>query len=175
MPGSVPVLIVTGPVGVGKTTVAQAVSDLLAQADLAHAYVDIDILRWHYPARPDDRFSARLGMKNLAAIWTNYQEYGASRLVVADVIETREDLDRYRTAIPGADIFLARLRAPLETLAQRIRQRETGSSLEWHLERAPVLAALMDRNRLEDQLVETDSKPVMQVAEEILVAWLPNR
>lgn len=172
MQTGVSVLIITGPVGVGKTTVALMVSELLEQAGIAHACVDLDTLRWHYPPLPGDRFSVRLAMKNLAAIWVNYQDYGASRLIVADVIETCDELDRYRTGIPGAEIFVVRLRASLETLAQRVRRREIGSGLEWHLARAPVLAAIMDRNQVEDQLVETEGKSVMQIAEEILAVWL---
>jgi len=175
MQTGVPVLIITGPVGVGKTTVAFTVSELLEQIGIAHAYVDLDTLRWHYPRPPDDYFSIRLAMKNLAAIWTNYQEYAASRLIVADVIEARDELDRYRAAIPGAELFVIRLRASLEILAQRVRQRESGSGLEWHLARIPVLAALMDRNQVEDQLVETDNRPVIQIAKEILAAWLPGQ
>ena len=171
MQASVPVLIVTGPVGVGKTTVASAVSELLEEAAVAHACVDLDALRWHYPPMPEDRFSVQLAMQNLAAIWVNFQAYSATRLIVADVIEARDELERYRTAIPGAEIFVVRLRASLETLAQRVRKRETGSGLEWHLERAPVLAAIMDHNNVEDLLIETDGKFVIQIAEEILAAW----
>src|SRR5579875_404882 len=174
MQTSVPVLIITGPVGVGKTTVAWMVSELLEQANVAHACIDIDALRWHYPRPLDDPFSTRLAMKNLAAIWANFQEYGATHLVVADVIEEPEDLNRYRATIPSAEIFVVRLRASLETLAQRIRQREIGDGLEWHLARAPVLVEIMERNKLENLLVETDSKPIKQIAEEILAAWLPR-
>lgn len=166
----VPIMIVTGPVGVGKTTVALEISELLEQSGRAHACVDLDALRWHYPRRPDDRFSTRLAMKNLAAIWLNFREYGATSLVVADVIETRSGLDRYRAAIPGADIFVVRLTASLQTLAQRLKQRELGLSLDWHLQRAPELTAIMERNNVEDLLVATDGKTVTQIAEEILAA-----
>lgn len=172
MQTSVPVLIITGPVGAGKTTVALMVAELLEQAEIAHSCVDLDALRWHYPSLPEDPFSARLAIRNLAAIWRNFQEYGATCLVVADVIETRDELERYKGALPGADIFVTRLRASLETLAQRVRQRETGSGLAWHLARAPVLAEIMDRNRVENLLIETDGKSVQQIAEEILAAWL---
>lgn len=175
MQTGVPILIITGPVGVGKTTAALMVSDLLGQAGIAHACVDVDALRLHYPSRPDDLFSVRLAMKNLAAIWANFQEYDASRLVIADVIETRDELERYRAAIPGAELFVVRLRASLETLAQRVRQRELGSGLEWHLARAPVLAALMDHSQVEDRLVETDGRSIIQIAQEILAAWLPGQ
>lgn len=166
----VPIIIITGPVGVGKTTVALEVSELLEQGGIAHACVDLDALRWCYPRRPDDRFSTRLAMKNLAAIWVNFQTYGAASLVVADVIESRAELDRYRAAIPDTDIFVVRLTASLQTLAQRLKQRELGLALEWHLQRAPELTAIMERNRVEDLLVSTDNRAVTQIAREILAA-----
>lgn len=164
----VPIMIITGPVGVGKTTVALEVSELLEQARVAHACIDLDALRWCYPRCPDDRFSTKLAMKNLAAIWPNFQDYGATRLIVADVIETRSGLDRYHSAIPGADILIVRLTASLSTLHERLKQRELGASLEWHLQRAPELAAIMERNRVEDLLVATDGKSVTEIAREIL-------
>jgi adenylylsulfate kinase len=163
-------MIITGPVGAGKTTVALEVSELLEQAEVAHACVDLDALRYCYPRRPGDRFSTRLAMKNLAAIWVNFQECGAASLVVADVIETRSGLDRYRAAIPGADIFVVRLTATLQTLAQRLKRRELGVGLDWHLQRAPELTAIMERNRVEDLLVATDGRTVTQIAREILAA-----
>lgn len=35
-------LLITGPVGVGKTTVAEAVGDVLATAGVPHAVIDLD-------------------------------------------------------------------------------------------------------------------------------------
>jgi adenylylsulfate kinase len=41
MPASVPVLLLTGPVGVGKSTVAAAAARLLRQTGIPHALVDL--------------------------------------------------------------------------------------------------------------------------------------
>jgi adenylylsulfate kinase len=41
-----PVLVITGQVGVGKTTVAASLSELLSQSALPHALIDLDWLRW---------------------------------------------------------------------------------------------------------------------------------
>ena len=38
------VLLITGPAGVGKTTIAAEVSHQLAEADVAHAMIDTDYL-----------------------------------------------------------------------------------------------------------------------------------
>ncbi|HEU5368609.1 MAG TPA: nucleoside-triphosphatase [Ktedonobacterales bacterium] len=90
----IPVLLVTGPPGVGKTTVAAEVSELLDQTGIAHAFVDVDSLRWCYPRPAHDRFRIQLAMKNLAAIWANFQAAGATCLILADVVESRDVLLR---------------------------------------------------------------------------------
>jgi hypothetical protein len=169
----IPVLIITGPVGVGKTVVAAAISDLLGDAGVPHAMVDADQLRWCYPALPDDRFRVALGLRNLAAVWANYHAAGAQRLVLADVVEQRSDVAGYQQAIPGAAIVVVRLRASLATIERHLRGRETGASLDWHLHRAAELTASMERHQVGDLLIETDGKPVDVIAREALarVGW----
>ena len=172
---SVPTIVVTGPVGVGKTTLVEAMSSLLRQAEIPHAAVDFDQLTASYPRSPDDDvWGTELGLANLAALWRNYSALGADRLVIARVIEARQDLDGFRRAVPGAEIVVVRLRAPLETLRSRVRQRGTGLSMEWHLNRAGVLAASMDAAPVEDLLVDTDGRHQTELARDVLdrVGWL---
>ena len=171
----VPTIIVTGPVGVGKSTVAEAMGYLLLAAKIPHANVDFDQLTACYP-RPadDDQWGTRLGLANLAAMWMNYQRSGARRLIIARVVESRADLDGYRDVIPGADILLVRLRAAPKTLVARVRQRGPWRDLEWHLNRAVELAAQMDAQRVEDMLVETEDRDPTTIARDILhrAGWL---
>lgn len=165
---AIPLLIITGPVGVGKTTVAYEVSKLLEAADLPHACIDMDTLRSCYPAPPGDRFNVALGLRNLAAVWANCRAVGAAYLIVADVIESREELQGYCEAVPGAAISVVRLRATLGTLTGRVTQREVGSGHDWHLLRAAELATQMDRDQVEDAVVETDGRTVAAIAREIV-------
>ena len=165
---TVPVLVVTGPVGVGKTSVALALSSVLGEMGVAHAVADMDWLRWCYPHPRDDPFHIELGLRNLAAVWGNYRAAGARRLVLADVVETRATLDTYRAAIPGANILVVRLTAALTTIIHRLEERESGASLIWHSQRAAELLAQMEERRLEDILVQTEERTVMEVAREIL-------
>ncbi|MFI5271735.1 MAG: AAA family ATPase [Ktedonobacterales bacterium] len=169
----VPVLVVTGPVGAGKTTVAGEVSALLEDAGQPHAFVDVDSLRWCYPAPPGDRFRAGLAMRNLAAVWRNFQEQEARRLVLADVVESRADLQRYRAAVPGAEIVVVRLRAALPTLVARLEARELGAGRDWHVRRAAELAARMEAGAVADAVVETDGRAVVEIARDVLAraAW----
>jgi adenylylsulfate kinase-like enzyme len=162
------VLLITGPVGVGKTAVAFEVSELLEAKGIPHAVVDMDGLTGCFPRPPQDRFHNELGFRNLAAVWANYRAAGASRLVLARVIETRSELDAYRAAVPSAAIVVVRLKAPVSDLAARVRQREVGSGLARHLSRAAELAELMEREQVEDYLVETGGRAVAEIAQEIL-------
>jgi chloramphenicol 3-O-phosphotransferase len=167
-PAPVPVLVITGPVGVGKTTVAAAVDELLGAAGVAHALVDLDWLRWCSPSPADDPFHIALGLRNLAAVWAGYRAAGAGRLILVDVVEARADLDGYRAAVPGAGILVVRLRAALPTIQQRLQGRETGASLEWYHSRAAVLASQMDRDQVEDLLVDTEGRTPQEIAAEIV-------
>jgi adenylylsulfate kinase len=172
-PPSTPVLVITGPVGVGKTTVAVAISDLLIAANIAHAVVDLDWLRYCHPPPADDRFHTALGLQNLGAIWANYRAAGAGRLILTDVVETRALLAQYQAVIPNAAITVVRLHAALATLHSRLAGREAGASLAWHQRRAAELLGLMEAHPVEDFRVETDAKTAFEIAQEIMtiVQW----
>ncbi len=134
----------------------------------------IDSLRWCYPRPPDDPFRIELAMRNLVAIWTNFQAAGARRLILSDVLETRESLVHYQRAIPSAAILVVRLRASARTLQQRLEGREVGSGLVRHLQRAAEVATLMERNQVADLVLDTEGKSVAAISREILTAsgWL---
>jgi adenylylsulfate kinase len=168
--------VLTGPVGVGKTTVAQAISELLDEHDVAHAVIDQDWLRWCHPSPLHDPFQIALGLKNLAAVCANYRAAGAERLILADVVETQTDRESYRTAVPGAVITIVRLRASLATLHARLARRDAGASLVWHQQRAAELDRLMDRNAIGDLRIDTEGKPGAEVAWEIVrhLQWIPD-
>src|SRR5687768_5058698 len=129
-------LVITGPVGVGKTTVAMAISQLLSDAGAAHAMIDMDHLRWCSPSPEEDPFHISLGLRNLAAVAAAYREAGAGRLVLADIVESRADVAGYQEAVPGASVVVVRLQASLRTILGRLESRESGDTLEWHQGRA---------------------------------------
>jgi adenylylsulfate kinase len=171
----IPTLVITGPVGVGKTTVAGAIADQLADAGRANGLIDLDALRWVYPRPADDPFHVALGLRNLAAVAANYRQAGAACLILVDVLEARAHLAGYREAIPGAAIQVVRLHAAPATIAARITGREAaGASHDWHQQRAVELATLFARERPEDLLIDTDGKSPPTVAAEILTqsGWL---
>jgi broad-specificity NMP kinase len=166
-----PVLVVTGPCGVGKTTAMFTCSELLQSQGVPHACVDMDALRNCYPSPPGDRFHSALGLRNLSAVWVNYAAAGARRLILADVVESPAGRAQYAAAVPGATVTIARLRAPLSTIADRLRGRESGDSLRWHVNRAGELTEIMDREAVGDFLVDTDARSREAIALEILRQW----
>jgi hypothetical protein len=70
--------------------------------------------------------------RNLACMWANFRQAGSDRLIFARVLETRSLLRRVTKAVPGAQITVVRLRAPLAVLHERIRSREA-SDPDWFL------------------------------------------
>ena len=94
--------------------------------------------------------------------------------MIAGVVEHAADIDDYRRAVPGSRVTVCRLTASAATRAARLRAREVGAGLDWHLRRTEELEAILDAARLEDFAVENDARPVRDVAVEVLARadWL---
>lgn len=168
----VPVLVINGPVGIGKSSVAEAISRLLKQESVAHAVVDLDYIRACYPAPGDDYFNMELGFRNLAAIWRNYHLAGAKCLIIPSVIETPKEMGKIKRAVPGAKIFMVRLTSSQSINNFRIKNRETNKdALEWHLARSAQLAKQLGISKLEDEVIYTEDKLPEDLASEILSLW----
>lgn len=164
----VPTLLITGTVGVGKSTVAVEISDALAALEVPNAAVDLDALVWHWP--PTSEWNSDLMFEDLASLWPNYRAHGATRLVLARVLEDRAELARYRAAVPGAQITVCRLVAPEAVRVTRLRTRmPPGPSREWHLDRTVELESILGRLAYEEFTVENGDRPVRDVALEVLV------
>ncbi len=173
MTASVPVLLITGPVGVGKSTVAAEAARLLREANVPHALVDLAWIEQCWPVPADDPWNERLTHRNLACMWANVRQAGADRLLLVRVLEARSLLRHVVEAVPGAEVTVVRLRAPLAVLRARIRSREA-SNPSWFLGAATHTAKVLEQARVEDHLVDNEDRPVAAVAEEVLrrVGWL---
>jgi len=172
---TVPVLVLNGSVGVGKTTIGTAISSLLANAEIPHAFVDRDALCVSWPHR--GRFNEELANRNLAAVWRNFRALGAERLIVAGVLESTGDVDAVRSAVPGAAMIVCRLRAPRAVRDARLRAREHGASRDWHLARSVELETILDCAAVDDFSIENDGRSPDAVAHEVLAraGWPPMR
>jgi adenylylsulfate kinase len=164
-------LLITGPVGVGKTSVAEAVGDLLAGEAIPHGVVDLDWLARYWPSTTDDPFNLAMELRNLRSVARNYLDAGADRLVLAGVVESRADRARYAEAI-GVDLAVCRLTADLAVIRQRLIQRHGSGDddgLRWHLQRSQELEQILDLAGVEDFTVTTD-RPVADVAKAVATA-----
>lgn len=172
MTAAVPMLLLTGTVGSGKTTLAYEVNDLLSERQVPNATVDLDALTAQWPA--SSKWNADLMFENLALLWPNYQAHGATRLVLAHVLEDGTERDRYLTAVPGAELTVVRVVAPESLRVARLRGRmPPGPSLDWHLHRTVELEAILAGAGFEDLVIENGDRPIRAVAEELLdrVGW----
>jgi hypothetical protein len=157
--------------GSGKTTVMAEASDLLAAAGVNHAAIDLDGLGiGHIPegAWPD------LAYQNLASVWENFARAGATRLLIAEAVQTAEELDRIQAAIPDADIVVCRVRASAETMQRRVQAREPGMLKEVFVARVLELESILDEAQVEDFSLSNDEASITSVARELLVraGWL---
>ena len=166
MTAPVPVLLVTGPVGAGKTVVTGEAARLLSEAGIPHAMADLAVIGACWPPPADDRWNEEL-TPTWPACGGNFRRAGASRLLLGPITE----------AVPGVDITVVRLRAPRDLIRARIMAREAGRDPEWYLDTAAYLFDRMEHAGVEDYVVDNDDRPVAQVAADVLHAagWLGTR
>lgn len=166
-------LVVTGPIGVGKSAVVHDADALLLDAGIPHATVVTEEIARCWPLSPEDPVLRATHLyRNVAALWCNFEARGAARLLVEMLIQHRSDLQPMRKAVPNAAITVVRLQAPLALIEQRIRRREPDPEQElsgarwWH--------PRMDLLKVEDFLVDNGCRPVREVAHEVLrvAGWL---
>jgi chloramphenicol 3-O-phosphotransferase len=169
----VPVLMVIGPVGVGKSAVLHEADVLLVSAGVRQATLELEEIARFWPDERGVPSSDRLVFRNLAAIWSNFAADGAERLLLAGLIEQRSELSHVAKAVPGAAVTVVRLHASLSVLEERIRRREPDPEGELSAARW-WWAKHLDRSRLEDHLVQTDRRPLREVAGEVsrVGGWL---
>jgi adenylylsulfate kinase-like enzyme len=164
-------LIITVPVGAGKSSVSEAVSQILSKKKVPNAVIDMDNLTCAYPHPENDRFNSALGYKNLSSIWPNYKKLGIRNLIIPTVIENQEAIRKYKSAVPNSHVTVVRLTAGDSTLHKRLEHREVGDSLKWHKNRAGELREQFERCKLEDFVIDTENKSIAEVAEEVLPKW----
>jgi hypothetical protein len=179
--GSIPVLWLCGPSGVGKSAVGYEIFQQVYRSGIKASFVDFDQLGLCYPAPDDDPVNHRVKAHNLAAVWPVYRAAGARCLIAVGGVTSRETVLLYASKIPGTDLTLCRLRATSERLTERVFRRGLG--------RGPVipgppptaskqqLAAMaaeavraadeLDATDFADLCIDTDNRNVAQVARHI--------
>ena len=162
----VDVLIVSGPIGAGKTSVAFECLEVLEEQGIAAAMVDAELVYFH-PAPADDPMKERVAQAALAALWPHYAAQGIEHLLLSRVIEKPSHLELVHRAVPEARIQVAWLDVQVERIAERLRAREIGSALDWHLARSQEIRRNAAHHDLFDFTVDGE-RPVRAIALDIL-------
>lgn len=165
-------LIITGTMGAGKTTVLAEASDILALRHIAHAAIDLDGLGLaHLPsATGNDGVMYR----NLQSICENYASLGVRRLLLARALEDRAELELCRGVVSATNTLVCRLTASIGAMEQRVKMRESGISRQEYVARVAILNVILDRAGLEDFTVANENRSSTEVAREVLVkaGWI---
>jgi hypothetical protein len=167
-------LIISGSMGAGKTTVLAEASDLLALRHIVHATIDLDALGIaHLPAASS---SDGLRYDNLQSVCQNYAAHGVKRLLLARALEGRSELQRCLRCVSSASAIVCRLTASIETMQQRVRIREAGVFQREFVVRVEKLNDILDRAQLEDFSISSENRSPTDVADEMLVkaGWIAN-
>lgn len=165
------VLVISGSMGAGKTTVLGEASDLLSAAAIPHAAIDLDgIAAVHVPPA----VAATIRAQNLRSLAEHFRAAGIARMLIAEAVESRESRDWLRATIDAEMLRVCRLRAAVATMQQRIRLREPGMLQQAFVERVLTLEEALDAGGVEDYSVTNDARPVTEVAREVLrrADWL---
>jgi hypothetical protein len=158
-------LLISGTVGAGKTTAADAVGNWLQTRGVPGALIDLDAIRRSWPSPPDDPFNNAMELRNLAALARNYLESGTRRLVLSGVLEVPAVRGRYEEAVQ-VPLVIARLRVDLATIRRRLRRRHAGDrvALRWHLRRCGELDGILEAAGIEDFVIDATSLTTDEVA-----------
>jgi hypothetical protein len=167
-------LLITGTMGAGKSTVMAEASDLLERERIEHAAVDVDFLGLAYIRSTLTNHDAMYA--NLKCICGNYARLGARRFLLVRAVENRAELERCRKAVGADKVIVCRLTASMPALIERVTRRETGILQAEYVARVETLNAILDRAGLEDFTVVNENRPVTEVAREMLAraGWLTD-
>jgi hypothetical protein len=167
-------LIITGTMGAGKTSVLAEASDILALRQIAHAAIDLDGFGVAY--LPTAATTDAVMYENLRLVCQNYIAHGVNRFLIARTIEDRAQLELCRDYTSATHTTVCRLTAGLDVMQERVKDREPGLLQRELCARVAKLNAILDAVRLEDIAVANENRCVTDVAMEMLVkaGWLSS-
>jgi broad-specificity NMP kinase len=166
------ILLLTGTIGAGKTTVAIEAGRQLENIGLPCAVIDWDWLGWVHVG---DQFHAydQLALQNLFAIWPNLHTVGVEYLILARGLMHRQPIDDLLSHWQRTPLTIVRLYASSRTLQERLSHRDVGETLQEHLGEVEAMTAALDHLKLEHATVNNDGRSIEDVAGQVLTvtAW----
>lgn len=169
MPNPTCVIFLNGSYGVGKSSVLDHLGDLLAEHDRAFALMDVDWFHRSWPPAEDDPENVATEAANLATVWTNYRRTGPRQPIVAGVIASPLDRQRYERVFV-LPVRSVRLVASDAVTAERLRRRYAENrrrALDWHLQRHAELSRQLAVQDLDEFVIDTDERTPRWVAEAV--------
>jgi len=162
-------VLLTGPLGSGKTSVALEVGELLGSAGVPHAVIDLDWLCWAGPGLTGAALDAVL-VDNLAAVRARYEAAGITTLVLARTVSSLAQVEAIRSAAGGALVAL-RLSVPHHERRARLAARDGAGAAADLLEDADLADA---DARLPLPALRNHARPSRETAAEVIarLGWL---
>jgi predicted ABC-type ATPase len=157
----VPVLWITGPAGVGKSTVSWQIFTELAEAGEPLAFADADQFCMCYPAPPGDPTRERIKAQNVGALVPRYRAAGAHYVIVNGCLDPLRG--PYSDLMPQAEVTVCRLRADRDEVVRRYVSREAAASDDLIKETLDEADA-MDASDFADVCVDTTGVAAAEVA-----------
>jgi adenylylsulfate kinase len=166
-------VLLTGLFGVGKSTIAAEMADLLEGAGVPYAALDLDWLTWCNVGDGDRASEHAMLLRNLKAVVANYRAGGVRYFVLARWIRDRDELAGL-IATMAMPLHTVELVVPLDEITRRIETDPTAGRLD---DLAESVAWLEDGGGVgfAEYTVDND-RPVREVAADILrwLAWPPH-
>lgn len=171
-PGSVPLLWLAGPSGVGKSSVGWEIYSRFRRSGADVALVELDQIGMCFPSPDDDPPNDRLRAGNLGRLWTSFLASGVRGLIVTGNVDSADALRRFLDQLPGASVTVCRIRAEREQLRSRYVGRGLFPKL---LDRVLEDAEAMDATHFAEYAVDTSGLDVEAAADLVLerTGWSP--
>ena len=97
--GDVPLLLICGAPGAGKSSVAWEIFFTLISSGVPVANLDLDVVGY---GPPPSFGSFEMKLRNLGSIWRNYQAAGAQCFVVSGIGAAVVEVEACARAVPGS-------------------------------------------------------------------------
>jgi hypothetical protein len=166
-------VLLTGLFGVGKSTIAAEMADLLEDVGVPYAALDLDWLTWCSVGAGDRASEHAMLLRNLAAVVANYRAGGVRYYVLARWIRDHDELAGV-IATMAMPLHTVELVVPLDEITRRVgtdptagRRDDLAESVAWVEDGGGV--------GLAEHTVDND-RPVREVAADIIrwLAWPPH-
>ena len=178
----VPLLLLCGPSGSGKSSVGWEIYYTLIRKGLPVAHADLDEIGYGPPGHFG---SFEMKFRNVGAVWRSYSDAGASAFIVSGLRALQEDVLVCAAAVPGSvptavvlTLTAAEQRERIVTRGRALYalERGGGSSAQTPEELERVVAAA--RQELEDEVetipdalvLDTVGVSVTEIARRVMIA-----